>query len=93
MIQILPDDLNRWLCAIRFLLRHVEIINENNAFLSNRRSIVPLSPLFHLAVHSVLRLIGACLCRKHQTDVLISVRKPSSKQLRVVQRLSCTRGA
>ena len=61
MIQILPNQLNRWLSAIRLLLGHVQIINEHNTLLTNGWPVVALSSFLHLAVDSVLGLVGAGL--------------------------------
>jgi hypothetical protein len=73
MIQILPNQLNGWLRPICLLLGHVQIVNEHNTLLTDGRSVVTLSPFFHLAVDSVLGLVSAGLGRKDKTDVLIGV--------------------
>lgn len=50
VIHPLTEELNGRLCSVHFLLRHVEIINENEALLAKGRSIDTLSALFHLAI-------------------------------------------
>ena len=50
VIHPLTEELDGRLCSIHLLLRHVEIIDENEALLAKGRSIDTLSALFHLAI-------------------------------------------
>ncbi len=57
MVHPLTEELNWWLCAILFLLGHVEIINEENELLADGRAVNTFSSLFKLCIHSILSLI------------------------------------
>lgn len=93
MIQVLTDELDRWLSAEGFFLRHVQVVHKDDALLSDRRSIIALSAFFHFGVYGVLRLIGACLSRECEADVLEGVRHVVGEQLVTVLRLTCSCGA
>lgn len=45
MVDILPQKLHGWLCSELLQRRHVHVIHEDDALLSNRRPIGPLPPL------------------------------------------------
>jgi len=38
MINPLPQQLNRWLCAILLFRRHIQVIHKRYAFLAERRT-------------------------------------------------------
>ncbi len=73
MIKILSDKLNWRLGTICLLFRHVQVINEYNALLTDWWAVVTLSSFFHFTVNGILGLIGSSLSRKDQTNVLISI--------------------
>jgi hypothetical protein len=56
-------------------LGHVDVIDEENEFLSNRWSVDTLSSLVELAVKLILGLIGTGLCREYHGEGLISFLK------------------
>ena len=73
MVEVLTNQLKRRLCTISFFLGHVEVIDENYAFFTNRRTIIAFSSLLHFAVDGVLGLIRSSLSRKRKRNVLICV--------------------
>ncbi len=73
VVKVLTDKLNWRLSAIRLLFRHVQVINEHNAFLTDWWAVVTLSSFFHFTVNGILCLISSSLGGKDQTNVLISI--------------------
>mmetsp|Transcript_47924 Transcript_47924/g.133604 ORF Transcript_47924/g.133604 Transcript_47924/m.133604 type:complete len:407 (+) Transcript_47924:768-1988(+) len=68
VVHPLPQDLDRRLRAILLLGRHVQIIDEDDAGLVQRRAENPLTTLVELAVDDVLRRVRRGLRRKVDAD-------------------------
>mmetsp|Transcript_24992 Transcript_24992/g.71841 ORF Transcript_24992/g.71841 Transcript_24992/m.71841 type:complete len:543 (-) Transcript_24992:316-1944(-) len=68
VIMPLPDELDGRLRPIVLLQGHVQVVDEQQAALAERRPIGALSPFVHLAIDDVLRLVGACLCAERNGD-------------------------
>lgn len=73
MVQILPNQLNRRLSTEFLFLRHVQIINENNVFFSNRRTIDSSLYLFEFQIDCVLSLVGRGLGTECYRNILIDL--------------------
>ena len=93
LAEVLPQDLDRRLCSVLLLLRHVKIIHENDAFLSYWGSVDTLPSLLHFGVDGVLRLVGAGLSRESNSNVLVVLAHLIGEQLEGVLGLSSTSGA
>ena len=64
VVHPLTEELNWRLSSIHLLLRHVEIIDEDEALFAKGRSIDTLSALFHFTIDDSLSLIGTSLGRE-----------------------------
>ena len=62
VIHVLPYDFEGRLSSECLFFGHVKIINKNDAFFTNGRTIVSFSSLLHLAVNGILSLIDSSLC-------------------------------
>ena len=80
MVHVLPDQLDGRLCPEGFLLRHVEVVDEDDALLADGGTVVALATFLHLAVDGVLGLVGAGLGREGEGYVLIGVRETGGEQ-------------
>lgn len=58
MVHPLSQNFDWWLCAIRFLSGHVEVVDEDNARHPQRRAEHTLAALVELRIDYVLRLSG-----------------------------------
>jgi hypothetical protein len=88
VVDVLADELDGRLRAELLLFGHVEIINEYDALLANRRSVSSLSSFIQFSINSVLRLIGRSLRRKSKANILISLRQSRSQQFLQIQAFS-----
>ena len=61
VVHPLSKQLNRGLCSIFLLLRHIQIIDKNDSFFTKGWPINSLSSLLHLAIYDSLSLICTCL--------------------------------
>lgn len=90
MIEILSNEFNWRLCTVFFLLGHVEIVYEDDALLTDRRSEDTLTPLFEFGVDSILSLISRCLCTECEGNVLICFGKTRREERVCVERFTST---
>mmetsp|Transcript_43799 Transcript_43799/g.78697 ORF Transcript_43799/g.78697 Transcript_43799/m.78697 type:complete len:234 (-) Transcript_43799:3943-4644(-) len=68
-VDELTQELNGRLVTIGLLGRHVHVVDEHQAFLSEGRSVVTLPTLIQLAINYVLCLVGRCLRAKGKGNV------------------------
>jgi hypothetical protein len=90
MIHELSEKFERWLGTILFLLWHVEIIDEDNEFLTDWWSINSLSPLLKFFIKEILGLICRGLGGECHEEGLVFLWKLVNKHFSSVDRLSCT---
>mmetsp|Transcript_43578 Transcript_43578/g.42079 ORF Transcript_43578/g.42079 Transcript_43578/m.42079 type:complete len:230 (+) Transcript_43578:847-1536(+) len=69
VVHPLPQELDRRLSPVDFLLGHVQIVHKDHSLLAQRRPIDALPPLLSLPINDPLRLIGTGLCGEGETDV------------------------
>ena len=64
LIKVLPNQFNRRLTPISVILWHVQVINEQDTFLSERGAIVAFSSLYKFIINDELGLHRSGLRRK-----------------------------
>lgn len=92
MSHELSKDFNRRLRAELFLLRHVEVVNEDDSFdPETSGSEVTCSDFLNLAIYNVLNLVAMGLCTKpdFNSNVLLSGQL-IQKDVLNVNRLACS---
>lgn len=57
VVHVLPKDFDWRLGAVGFLLWHIKVIDENDAFLAHGRSVIASSSLVHFRVNCILSLV------------------------------------
>jgi hypothetical protein len=90
MIHVLSKEFKRWLGTIKVHLWHVEIIDEDNEFLTDWWSINSLSPLLKFFIKEILGLICRGLGGECHEEGLVFLWKLVNKHFSSVDRLSCT---
>lgn len=68
VVHPLAEKLNRGLSTVFLLLRHIEVINEENGMLSELGSVDTLTTLVHEAINDTLGLVSRGLGRKCKTQ-------------------------
>mmetsp|Transcript_24989 Transcript_24989/g.71814 ORF Transcript_24989/g.71814 Transcript_24989/m.71814 type:complete len:335 (-) Transcript_24989:852-1856(-) len=87
-IDHLPEDLDRRLRAVGFLVRHVQIVHHQEAHLPCWGAIDALPPAIQLRIDEVLRLRALRLCRESHDDLHVAVLVQIEQGLLHVSRLA-----
>ena len=70
VIEVLSEKFDRGLCTVDFFFRHIEVVDENYAFFTDRGTENSFTTFIELTIDGVLCLIRGGLRRKGQANIL-----------------------